>query len=263
MNYALITGASSGIGLEYAHQLAARGYPILVVSNQREANEQVAALLTETYRVDAIALYADLSLNEAPRQVYEFCKERKLQVDVLISNAGILHFGKLIHTPEENIQRILQIHCTAPIQLCRLFGAEMCERRQGYILLMASMAAWTPYPTMSLYGSTKTLLKNFGQSLWYELAPEGVHVTTVFPSAVDTSFYNIDSQARKGLKTLGLIISPQKLVRGALRALFKGKRRHFPDVWTRLEITLCQITPPWIFKLFLRLPVIQRILNRL
>ena len=197
MNYALVTGASSGIGLEYARQLAALGYSVLVVSNQSAANEQVAAQLTREYKVKAIPLYADLSQDQAAGQIFQYCQDNQLKVDILVSNAGILHFGKLIHTGTEVIQRILNIHCTTPIKLCRLFGAEMCRRRQGHILLMSSMAAWTPYPTMSLYGSTKTLLKNFGQSLWYELEPEGVHVTTVFPSAVDTSFYDIDSKARR------------------------------------------------------------------
>ena len=263
MNYALVTGASSGIGLEYARQLAALHYAILVVSNQREANEQVAASLSAEFQVEAIPLYADLSREGAARELYEYCRQRQLQVDVLVSNAGILHFGKLLHTDEEVIDRIMAIHCTTPMKLCRLFGADMAQRRQGHILLMSSMTAWTPLPTMSLYGSTKTLLKNFGQSLWYELKPEGVHVTTVFPSAVDTSFYEIDSRARRTLRALGLIISPQKLVKGALRALFAGKRRHLPDLWTRIEIGLSRLTPTWVFSLLLRLPVIQRILSRL
>ena len=262
MNYALITGASSGIGLEYARQLAARGMNILVVSNQREANEQVAASLKQEYGVTAIPVFSDLSEEGAASQLYQYCQQNQLEVEVLISNAGILHFGKLVHTDESVIRRILAIHCTTPIQLCRLLGAEMCKRGRGHILLMSSMAAWTDLPTMSLYGSTKALLKNFGQSLWYELQPEGVQVTTVFPSAVDTSFYEIDSKARRRLKALGLIISPQKLVKGALGAMYAGKRRYVPDFWTRLEIGLCRITPTWVFRLFLRLSVIQRILKR-
>ena len=263
MKYALVTGASSGIGLEYARQLAAQQYSILVVSNQREANEQVAASLSAEFQVEAVPLYADLSCDDAAQTLYNYCQEHHIDVHVLVSNAGILHFGKLIHTDERVIDRIIAIHCTTPIKLCKLFGADMARRHEGHILLMSSMTAWTPLPTMSLYGSTKTLLKNFGYSLWYELKPEGVHVTTVFPSAVDTSFYEIDSRARRTLKALGLIISPQKLVKGALRALFAGKRRHIPDLWTRIEIGLSRLTPTWLFRLLLRLPAIQRLLARL
>ena len=263
MNYALVTGASSGIGLEYACQLAARGYGIIVVSNRQEDNVRTAVMLTEKYQVEALPLYADLSQDDAALQIDRYVHERHLTVDVLVSNAGMLHFGKLVHTDEQAIDRLVALHCTTPMKLCRLFGAEMCSRKRGYILLMSSMTAWTPLPTMSLYGSTKALLKNFGESLGYELRPEGVHVTTVFPSAVDTSFYDLDSGVRKKLKALGLIISPQKLVKGALHALFAGKCRYIPDVWTHLEIGLCRLTPTWGFRLFLRLPAIRRILDRL
>ena len=263
MNYAMITGASSGIGLEYARQLAAKGMNILVVSNQPEANEKVAASLVRDFGVKALPVYSDLSQDNAAQQLYDYCQRSALVVDVLISNAGILHFGKLVHTDEAVIQRIIAIHCTTPVKLCRLFGADMCRRGHGHLLLMSSMASWTLLPTMSLYGSTKVFLKNFGKCLWYELRPHGVSVTTVFPSAVDTSFYDIDNKARRRLRMLGLILSPQRLVRGALKAMFGAKRQYIPDCWTRIEIALCRITPTWLFLLFLKLPVIRRILDRL
>ena len=263
MNYAMITGASSGIGLEYARQLALQGYAILVVSNQREANETVAVSLAKEYGVTALPVYSDLSQDDAAQQLYDFCREKSIEVEILISNAGILHFGKLVHTDEKLIQKIIAIHCTTPVKLCRLFGADMCKKGRGHILLMSSMTSWTLLPTMSLYGSTKVFLRNFGKCLWYELQPFGVGVTTVFPSAVDTSFYDIDSKSRRRLRQLGLIISPQKLARGALKAMFRRKRQYIPDFWTKLEIGLCRVTPTWVYRLFLRLPAIRRILERL
>ena len=262
MNYALITGASSGIGLEYARQLAAMGHHLIVVSNQRETNVTVATELAELYGISAIPLYADLSRPEAAADIYNYCQTANLHVDILICNAGMLHFGKLVHTDQGTVNRIVTLHCTTPAQLCQRFAQEMCKQHEGHILLMSSMAAWTPFPTMSLYGATKVFLRNFGKSLWYELHDEGVSVTTVYPSAVDTQFFNINENARRRLRLFGLIISPERLVEGALGAMFSKRRRYIPDLWTRLEIGCCQLVPTRLFLLFMRLPAIRKILNK-
>ena len=263
MNYTMITGASSGIGLEYAQQLAALGHNIVVVSNQREANDMVATMLVRDYHVHAIPLFADLANENSAQEIYDYCHQNGIVVDILISNAGILHFGKLVHSNEADIRRILNLHCLVPTLLCRLFAKDMCQRHHGHILLMSSMAAWTPLPTMSLYGATKTYVRNFGQSLWYELRPEGVSVTTICPSAVDTHFFKLDDKVRKRLRRIGIIITPQRLVRGALKAMFAHRRRYIPDIWTHIEIALCNITPPCIFRLFFKIPYFRNLLNTL
>ena len=263
MKYALVTGASSGIGFQYAQALARRGYNILVVSNRKEDNETVAAQIAADYKVDAVPFYSDLSKSTAAQEIYDFCQEKGYEVEILLSNAGILHFGKLIHADAGKTDAIIAIHCSTPVQLCRLFGADMCKKGKGHILIMSSLTAWTPYPTMSLYGATKVFLKNFGQSIWYEMREYGVSVTTVFPSAVDTPFYKLEDKIRHRLLKLGMMISPQKLADGALNAMFKNKRRYIPGFWTRLEIGLCSIVPTWLFVQIIKLPAIRRILEKL
>ena len=183
--YALVTGASSGIGRAYALRLAARGYGIVVVSDRPEQNEEVAREIRRL-GAEALPLHADLTQPDAPERLHARCRRDGIEVEVLVSNAGILHFAQLVRTEPAAIDRIVALHCTAPAKLCRLFADDMRRRGRGYILLMSSMTAWTPFPTMSLYGATKTFLKNFGRSLRYELHASGVSVTTVFPGAVDT-----------------------------------------------------------------------------
>ena len=197
--YALVTGASSGIGRAYALRLAARGYGIVVVSDRPEQNEEVAREIRRL-GAEALPLHADLTQPDAPERLHARCRRDGIEVEVLVSNAGILHFAQLVRTEPAAIDRIVALHCTAPAKLCRLFADDMRRRGRGYILLMSSMTAWTPFPTMSLYGATKTFLKNFGRSLRYELHASGVSVTTVFPGAVDTPLYELDPARRRQLR---------------------------------------------------------------
>ena len=182
-SYALVTGASYGMGLEYARQLAAKGYNILVVSNREEDNIKVAESLRTEFGVDAQPFYADLSKSEASQAVFDWTVEKGYRVDVLISNAGLLVFNKLENFPAAKMDLIIGVHCLATAHLCRLFGSQMKERavalsRQrteeaiaagakpgsrkakragrlkkgecGRILIMSSLAAYLPYPTISI-----------------------------------------------------------------------------------------------------------------
>ena len=207
MKYALVTGATSGIGAEYAHQLAEAGHNIIVVSNRDGENGIMAERLRRECGVQAEPLYADLAQADAAEKIYAWCRARQAEVDILVSNAGILHFGLLTRTDTAAIDRIVTLHCTTPAKLCRLFAADMCRRGEGRILLMSSITAWTPYPTMSLYGSTKAFLRNFGAALHLETCRSGVSVTTVFPGAVDTPLYDLTPQRRRLLRRLGLMMS--------------------------------------------------------
>ena len=127
-SYALVTGASSGMGLEYARQMAAKGYNILVVSNREEDNIKVAESLKAEFGVDAQPFYADLSKTEASQAVFDWTVEKGYRVDVLISNAGLLVFNKLENIPAAKMDLIIGVHCLATAHLCRLFGSQMKER---------------------------------------------------------------------------------------------------------------------------------------
>ena len=260
--YALITGASSGIGLEYARALAAKGYNLILVGNRADDNCRVAEALHSEYGIDALSVYADLTRREAARDVYDYVKGRGLQVDILINNAGMLLFSTLVRAEYPSLDKIITLHCTTPTHLCRLFAEEMVQRGRGHILLMSSVTAWTPYPTISHYAATKAYLKSFGQALWYELRGSGVSVTTLFPSAVDTPFYSLSSGSRVWLKRLGVMLSAEDVVRKALRAMFRGRRRCLPGLITKIEAALCSLMPAWLLLPILKIPAVKRILEK-
>ena len=239
----LVTGASSGIGLQYATQLA-RDYKsdLLLVSNQQKELDEVAKDLASKYGVKTIAKYADLSLTDAAENLYAWCKEQGVQVDVLINNAGVFFFN-------ERIELMLQLHVMTVAKMTRLFAADMCERRYGYILNMSSMSAWMAMPGIQTYNASKAFIYNFSKSLWYELKPYNVHITVMAPGAVDTGLFGLAPNLRKLAVNLTVSIPPEKLVKRALKKLFKGKKADTPGVINWLSTPLLKHTPDWVLML--------------
>ena len=262
MSYALITGASSGIGRCYAKEMAHRGYNIVAVSNQEEALSNLRSELVSAYDVVVETICCDLAREEAAQQLYERCKAEGWQVDVLICNAGMLLFSTLVHTEPARLNTIIALHCTTTTLLCRYFGEDMKRRGAGHILIMSSATAWLPYPTISHYAATKAYLKSFGQSLWYEMRGRGVSITTLFPSAVDTPFYNLDDKMRRRLLWWGLMLSAEDVARKALRAMFRRRRKCLPGFWTKLEAAVCALLPAWVLLPIMKIPAVKKILER-
>ena len=246
----LVTGASSGIGLQYATQLA-RDYhcDLLLVSNQQKELEQVATDLAAQYGVKTIAHYADLSLPDAAENLHAWCNEQGLEVDVLINNAGVFFFNPYCRTPLKRIELMLQLHVMTVAKLTRLFGEEMCTRRRGYILNMSSMSAWMAMPGIQTYNASKAFIYNLSKSLWYEFKPYNVHITVMAPGAVDTGLFGLAPKLRKLAVALTVSIPPEKLVKRALKKLFRGKKADTPGVINWLSTPLLKHTPDWILLL--------------
>ena len=211
---ALVTGASSGIGLQYATQLA-RDYhtDLLLVSNQEEEQKKVAADLAAQYGVKTIPLYADLSKQDAAENLLQYCKDNNLVVDILINNAGVFFFNPYCETSMKRIELMLNLHMITVAKLTRLFGEEMINRQltaeeqaqklcrkprqKGYILNMSSMSAWMAMPGIQTYHATKAFIYNFSKSLWYEFKPKGVNITVMTPGAVDTELFGLAPHLRR------------------------------------------------------------------
>ena len=244
---ALVTGASSGIGLQYATQLA-RDYQcdLLLVSNQEKELNQVAADLAAQYGVKTIARYADLSLPDAAETLHAWCKEQELIVDILINNAGVFFFNPYCDTSLKRIELMLQLHVMTVAKMTRLFAADMCARRRGYILNMSSMSAWMAMPGIQTYNATKAFIYNFSKSLWYEFKPHNVGITVMAPGAVDTGLFGLAPNLRKLAVNLTVSIPPEKLVKRALRKMFRGKKADTPGVINWLSTPLLKHTPDWI-----------------
>lgn len=262
MNYALITGASSGIGRCYATLLAERGYNIIAVSNQEAELKCTAKDITERYGVAVETICIDLTQRDAARTIFEHTERKGWQVDILICNAGMLLFSTLVRTSPEALGRIIDLHCTTTTLLCRYYGEVMKERRSGRILIMSSSTAWLPYPTISHYSATKSYLKSFASALWYELHRYGVSVTAVFPGAVDTPFYKLGDKMRRRFVHLGVMMPAEKIARRGIKAMMRGRRRLTPGLFTKVVVGICAILPARVLDLFLRIGPIRRLLER-
>lgn len=266
---ALVTGASSGIGLQYATALA-RDYHIdlLLVSNQEQEQIEVAQQLAQTYGVQTTPLYADLSKQDAAEQLHQYCVDNKIDVDILINNAGVFFFNPLTDTNMRRFELMLNLHVVTVAKLTRLFAEDMVKReltdeqkqekvlgkprRKGYILNMSSMSAWMAYPGIQTYNATKAFIYNFSKSLWYELYPQGVNITVMTPGAVDTALFGLAPNLRKLAVNLTVSIPPEKLVKRALKRMFQGKKADMPGVLNHLSTPLLKHTPDWLVRLTYR-----------
>ena len=260
---ALVTGASSGIGLQYATALA-RDYhcDLLLVSNQQKELEQVASDLAATYGVKTVAHYADLSLPDAAENLHAWCKEQGYIVDILINNAGVFFFNQFCDTSMKRIELMLQLHVVTVTKLTRLFAEDMCQRQlteeeakmricrhrrmRGYILNMSSMSAWMAMPGIQTYNATKAFIYNFSKSLWYELKPQNVGITVMAPGAVDTELFGLAPNLRKLAVNLTVAIPPEKLVKRALRKMFRNRKADTPGFINWLSTPILKHTPDWV-----------------
>lgn len=221
---ALITGGSSGMGLEFARQLALRGYDLVLVSNREEELSAAAAQLREQASVRILTHTHDLALADSADTLWAWCRAESLLPDVWVNDAGMFFFKELQLEDLDRVQAMLHLHVQTVTRLCLLVGAAMKERGSGYILNVSSMAARLPVPGITVYSATKAYLRSFGRSYSYELNPYGVGLTTVCPAAIATPLYNLDERLmRLGVK-MGVIRTPKWLVRRALRAMFRKRR---------------------------------------
>ena len=242
----LVTGASSGIGLQYATQLACDYHTdLLLVSNQEQELQEVAAHLAQTYNVKTTAHYADLSETDAAEKLHNFCIENGLQVDILINNAGVFFFNPYIETNMRRIELMLNLHMLTVAKMCRLFGEDMCRRGNGYILNMSSMSSWMAMPGIQTYNATKAFIYNLSKSLWYEFKPYGVGITVMTPGAVDTALFGLSDYWRRVAVNLTVSIPPEKLVRRALKKMFKKKKTDMPGVINHMVLPLLKHLPDW------------------
>ena len=221
---ALVTGGTSGMGLEYCRQLAAKGCNILMVSIQQNLLATLPQTFANEYGVKAWGLHLDLSRESAAEEVWDYCQKQQLDIDILVNNAGMFFFHEIDAATQDKALAMLRLHVLTPTRLVMLFGEAMKTRRKGYIVNVSSMTAQLPTPGITMYSATKAYLKSYSKSMYYELAPYGIGVTTVLPAAVATPLYRMKPRLMKLGIAVGLIRTPQWLVKRALNCMLR--RRH-------------------------------------
>lgn len=246
--YAIVTGAASGMGRCYALQLAEMGYGVLLVDINGDAAQTLSDQIIREYDVPAPVLCMDLTLPDAAEQVANLCKEKEWCVEILINNAGMLITTPIEETEPDRLQRIMALHCTTPLLLCRQLIPLMKEQGKGYILNISSITAWMDWPVIGMYGCTKRFVKGYSRALRIECLDSPVGVTTAIFGAVDTPLLgNLPfMRYRNLLLRLGFMISPEKATRLALKAMFKRKATLIPCLSDRIVIMLCPLMPSFL-----------------
>ena len=240
--FALVTGASSGIGLAISRELARRGYPLLMVSNEEEKNTSAAADIQAEYKVRTVALFMDLAKSDSAQKLFDFTVTNEIKIDILVNNAGIFYFRDVNDTSPDTIEKTIILHVLTPSLLSRFFAEQMCG--QGYILNIASIAAWMMMPGITLYSATKSFLRCFSRAMRNETFEKGVSITTVCPGAVATGLYGLAPRYMKLGRRLGIILTPEALASKALKKMFRRKAEYIPGgLINRLFILLVESLP--------------------
>ena len=218
----LVTGASSGIGLELARCFAAEGCRLALVARKGDALEALATELRKAHKIQAQVFTADLAHPEAPLRLLAHLQSAGIKVDVLVNNAGFGAQGKFAELPLRRQLEMLQLNITTLTHLTGLLLPGMIERQRGGILNVASTAAFQPGPGMAVYYATKAYVLSFSEALAEELAGTGVTVTASCPGPTATNF-----GAAANMRTLGLVrkvsMSAEAVARISHRAFRSGK----------------------------------------
>lgn len=250
-SYALVTGSSSGIGYEYARELASRGYSLIMVSNEEAINEKADEIRQVYPNLDIVPVVSDLGRQEAAKELYTWSQEKGYTVEILVNNAGVFHCCDFLEDSERFNSLILNLHVYTPSMLVYYFGQDMAKRGHGYILNMSSVSSNYGIQCLSTYTSTKAFMRYFSRALHIELKRKGVKVTCVRPGAVATKLYNLEDNLMKLGVNLGVITPAEKLARKGIKAMFKGKSMIAPGLFTKLLECVAYI-PLWMLLLIRR-----------
>ncbi len=236
-----MTGACSGIGLEMARILAVKGHDLVIVSHREGPLTVVARAFEREHKIKVYPIVMDLARPEAAGELFRAAGA--LDVDILVSNAGIFFFGEVADAEPEVANRMLQLHVVTPSLLCTLFARGMRERRRGHVLLVSSISAWRDFPGIAYYGSSKKYLRGFASALRSELLPYGVKVTCLAPGATATGLYDPDVVPVDLAKRLGVMMSPEAVAEEGLRAMFAGEAESMPGALTKVMTAAAVATP--------------------
>lgn len=216
---ALITGASAGIGVEFAQQMAARGCTVILVARRKDRLDELATKLREG-NMKAYVFVADLSKPEAVKEIRAFVDANSLRVDVLVNNAGFGTYGPFIEQEAERELEEIAVNIASVVALCHEFVPPMAKRGHGAVINVASVAGFQPLGFMAVYAATKAFVLSFSEALWAELTPHKIRVLAVCPGPVQTEFFKI-----AGSRARGAVETPAHCVQMALQAL--DKKRSF------------------------------------
>lgn len=219
--WALVTGASAGIGVALASQLAEGGTHLVLTARRRDRLESLATTLKEKHKIQVRTFVADLAQPNAPQEIHSYTKAQGLAIELLINNAGFGQYGELTQVDPQRLLDMVQVNCAAVVHLARLFLPDMIARKRGDVLILASTASFQAVPYISTYAATKAFDLLFAEGLAEEMKPHGIRVCALCPGATESEFHVVAGQEKFTGKHQQE--TAEKVARVGLEALAAGK----------------------------------------
>lgn len=231
---ALITGASSGLGYEFARLAARDGFDLVLLARGETKLQEVAHELRSAHGVRVHALAKDLSEDTAAAEIQAATEAMGLRISVLINNAGFAQFGPLIESEVVETLALLHTNMISLTMLCRLYGADMVKAKSGKIMNVASTAAFQPGPLMAAYYASKAYVLSLSEALHLEMEGSGVTVTALCPGLTRTAFLTRGTMADSGFSANPWVMDAAPVAAAGYRAMKSGKAVCIPGIWNRI-----------------------------
>jgi uncharacterized protein len=238
--WALVTGASAGIGVALAEDLAAAGVHLVLTARRLDRLELLAARLQSEYGIQTRAIAADLADPAVPQQLLDATEGAGLPIDLLINNAGFGYSGRLAMGDPEWQRKMVDLNCAAVVHLTRLFLPKMVERRSGYVMIVASTASYQPVAYMATYAATKAFDRFLAEALAHEVAEYGVKVSALCPGPTESEFHEIagtKEQLGRGKQ------SAAEVARLGMEGMVQGKSWVIPYTAGKIMVFMQRFVP--------------------
>lgn len=255
--WALVTGASSGLGRDFAIELAKRKCNLVIVARRED---KLKALKQHIKHSDAVSVEVkplDLTAPDAINNLHHWLQERKIHIDVLINNAGAGCYGNFLDVGWEEEHKMLNLDIVQVARLCKAFVPAMVAQRYGFVLNVASVAGFQPCPTYASYGAAKAYVLNFSEALAFELRKSGVRVSCLCPGPTATEFFNTAGQGDQlTFYQQRVMMDSLSVAQAGIRGLLRGKITIIPGLANKLSVFSLRFAPrrlvPWIANRLLR-----------
>ncbi|MBL6702227.1 MAG: SDR family NAD(P)-dependent oxidoreductase [SAR86 cluster bacterium] len=247
--YALVTGATAGIGLEIAKELAKLGNNIILTARREDRLRDISILLKEEFDIQCDYVVADLAEVSAPEKIYNFCRDSNYTVEILINNAGYSINKKFHETEEDEEEKFLRVLGIAVVALTKKFIPSMLAQKHGKIMMVSSLASFAPPSSGwgALYGPVKTFVNRFGDAININYRSHGITATNVCPGFTVTEFHSASGMQDAMDKVPAFMKKDSKTVAiGAVQALMNGKSVWVPGLLNKALAFLCNILPTTI-----------------